>query len=102
VFVTEMRRSAVRHGPIATARGLAAPPVIAELAAGEATGDGDGTGVDRGAVGVGAALGVREGVGAAQPAIKTQSKASPNVLIVIWTVRVRALLRKADRGSVHV
>ena len=59
-------------------------------------GDGDGAGFERGVVGVGAALGVRDGVDAAQPASKTQSRAVPSIFIVNWTVRVPAPLRKGS------
>ena len=76
-----MRRSVVRHGPIATALGLAAPLEIAGLA-GEVAGDGNGAGVDMGGVVADTALGVGDGVGVAQPASKVQSRAIAKNFIV--------------------
>jgi hypothetical protein len=98
-----MRRSAVRHGPIATALGLLAPLVIAGLAAGEGMGDGDGAGFELGVVGVGAALGVRDGVGAAQPVSKTESRAIASIFIVNWDgASAGSVAQGFDRGSVQV
>jgi hypothetical protein len=59
-------------------------------------GDGDGAGLERGVVGVGAALGVGDGVGAAQPAIKIPRRAITSIFIVNWTVRVPDPLRKSS------
>jgi hypothetical protein len=80
---------------------MAAPLVIAGLAAGEATGVGDVAGVDRGLVGVGAALGVRDDVGAAQPASKIESKATANIFIVNWTVRLPPRLCKGSMSRLR-
>ncbi len=68
--------------------------MIAGPAAGEAMGDADGVGVDKGVVGVGSALGVGDGVGVAQPASKAPSRAIASLFIDNGTLRVPARLRK--------
>jgi hypothetical protein len=47
-------------------------------------------------VDVGAAIGVRDRVGAAQPPSKTQNRAIASIFIVNWTVRVPHPLRKGS------